>query len=282
MRATSAAPFLESARLVAATGAAARMATSSARAVHLQPRHNGKGRPSSTRGDCAPLIERSERALEPTHVARRHHYDHVCEVDALKARWPDLQVLISAASADLLGTAATARTAPLRATTRSRPVRPRTSGRSRCRPLHSPASTGGLLPRRGSEQPGAVFTGDTLSKDSVGHRKRGQTRSYSDPARLIIGTLMELPPDTVIHPATTTTSSLAASGKNAASSASGAASTRRAPSPAPRSASRPRSCCSADYDGGTKAWVRWQDGGRHRSRLARRARRLAPSRGRAA
>ncbi len=62
-------------------------------------------------------------------------------------------------------------------------------------------------------------------------------------------------------PATPTPRRLPRSGKATASSASGGGSTRRAQSRARRSASPPRSCCSAqDYDGGTKAWVRWPDG----------------------
>src|SRR5207302_253298 len=55
-------------------------------------------------GPVEPLIEAAERrGLAPTHVLlTHHHFDHVSEVGALRARWPAIEVLISPAERALL------------------------------------------------------------------------------------------------------------------------------------------------------------------------------------
>ena len=106
-----------------------------------------------------------------------------------------------------------------------------------------------------------VFTGDTLFAGSVGGVRAPGHTTYTDLKDSIMGTLMELPADTVIHPGHADASTVGREWEHNRSSGSGAAWIRRAPSRAPRSASRRRSCCSCDdYDGGTKAWVRWPSG----------------------
>jgi hydroxyacylglutathione hydrolase len=62
---------------------------------------DGEGGPSffiDAGGPVAPLIDAAERLkLMPTHVLlTHHHFDHVCEVGELRARWPELEILISA------------------------------------------------------------------------------------------------------------------------------------------------------------------------------------------
>src|ERR1700683_1119604 len=62
---------------------------------------DGQGGPAffiDAGGPVAGLIEAAARlALTPTHVLlTHHHFDHVSEVSALRARWPALRVLISA------------------------------------------------------------------------------------------------------------------------------------------------------------------------------------------
>src|SRR5687767_14329025 len=46
-------------------------------------------------GPVAPLIVAADRhSITPTHVLLTHHHgDHVAELGALTARWPDLEVL---------------------------------------------------------------------------------------------------------------------------------------------------------------------------------------------
>ena len=93
------------------------------------------------------------------------------------------------------------------------------------RPLHTPGHTAGMLSFLVGERPeqagvegaparaartaapgglagsgSVVFTGDTLFKDSVGGVKAPGHTTYTDLRDSIMGTLMELPADTVIYP----------------------------------------------------------------------------------
>ena len=53
----------------------------------------------AAKGLCAA----DRRGLAPTHVLlTHHHFDHVCEVGALRERWPELEVLISPLERELL------------------------------------------------------------------------------------------------------------------------------------------------------------------------------------
>jgi glyoxylase-like metal-dependent hydrolase (beta-lactamase superfamily II) len=106
-----------------------------------------------------------------------------------------------------------------------------------------------------------VFTGDTLFKGSVGGVRAPGHSTYMDLRDSIMGTLMELPPETVIYPghadATTVGREWEGNGfirvwrgldaeSNEPCTALGAPATLVLLGP--------------DYDGGTKAWVRWRDG----------------------
>ncbi len=64
---------------------------------------DGEGGPAffiDAGGPVEPLIDAADRlALEPTHVLlTHHHYDHVCDVDKLRERWPQLKVADQPAS----------------------------------------------------------------------------------------------------------------------------------------------------------------------------------------
>ena len=77
-----------------------------------------------------------------------------------------------------------------------------------------------------------------------------------------MGTLMELPPDTIIYPGPCRADDgRRRSGSQTRSSASGAAWIRRASEPC-TAFGKPATLVllGDDYDGGTKAWVRWEDG----------------------
>ena len=78
---------------------------------------DGEGGPAffiDAGGPVEPLIETAERlGLTPTHVLlTHHHYDHVCDVDKLRARWPKLQVVINPIESDLMNAAAQESGAP--------------------------------------------------------------------------------------------------------------------------------------------------------------------------
>src|SRR5690606_39124698 len=125
------------------------------------------------------------------------------------------------------------------------------------RALHIPGHTRGQLAFSGA---GAVFTGDTLFRGSVGGT-RGRGHDTFEALRRSIERLLELPPATTVYPG------------------HGDASTiehERAHNPFVRAwrgeeVPEPRACTAfgepaellleaRDYDGGTKCWVRFADG----------------------
>ena len=188
---------------------------------------DGEGGPAffvDAGGPVEPLIEAAERlGLTPTHVLlTHHHFDHVCEVGRLRERWPQLEVLISPRERELLRPARRSGDAAATGMTRSRPGETLRFGTLEVRPLHTPGHTAGMLSflvgdrsrREAGAQLGAherraggftggeavVFTGDTLFKNSVGGVKAPGHTTYTDLRDSIMGTLMELPPDTVIYP----------------------------------------------------------------------------------
>jgi glyoxylase-like metal-dependent hydrolase (beta-lactamase superfamily II) len=256
---------------------------------------DGRGGPAffvDAGGPVEPLIAAGERAgLEPTHVLlTHHHFDHVSEIGALRERWPGLEVLISPIERDLLGgvtpAGADGAGSDLHTVEAGDTLR---FGALEVRPLHTPGHTAGMLsflvgesgamgeasakgarPRAGSRSsaPGGftggeavVFTGDTLFKNSVGGVKAPGHTTYTDLRDSIMGTLMELPPETIIYPGHAEPTSVEREWES-----NGFIRVWRGLDP---QGSEP---CTAlglparlvflgqDYDGGTKAWVRWEDG----------------------
>ncbi len=104
-------------------------------------------------GPVAPLIETAERlGVQPTHVLlTHHHYDHVCETQALRERWPELEVLISSLERDLLqasdasGASTNGADAVSLATGTVEAGETLSFGKLQVRPLHTPGHTAGML-----------------------------------------------------------------------------------------------------------------------------------------
>ncbi len=224
-------------------------------------------------GPVAPLLKAADRlGLEPTHVLlTHHHFDHVSEVGALRKRWPALEVLIHPLEVDLIGDGVITETIE--------PGQALGLGTLEVRPLRTPGHTAGMLsflvgkPGGQTRQPSSaapggftgeepvVFTGDTLFRGSVGGVRAPGHTTYTDLRDSIMGTLMELPPRTIIYPGH-------AESTTVAEEWNGNSFIRiwRGLDPA---GSEP---CEAfgepatlillgdDYDGGKKAWVRWPDG----------------------
>ncbi len=268
------------------------------RAMHPQFLSNtflvadGEGGPAffvDAGGPVAPLIEAAERLeLTPTHVLlTHHHFDHVSDVGELLERWPKLQVLISQRERELLDAGAAEGADPPSAGMGSIEAgQTLRFGALEVRPLHTPGHTAGMLSFLVGERPGdaagerapgrvarsaapgglagaglVVFTGDTLFKDSVGGVKAPGHTTYTDLRDSIMGTLMELPPDTVIYPGHSDASTVAREWDSNAFirvwrglDAEGSQPCTALGQPATLV------LLGADYDGGTKAWVRWQDG----------------------
>jgi hydroxyacylglutathione hydrolase len=199
-------------------------------------------------GPVSPLIAAAERHdMTPTHVLlTHHHHDHVEELAKLTDRWHDLQVL---AHRDEHVDGVTGEMRP------DETVR---VGHLEVRPLHTPGHTKGMLSLLVE---GNVFTGDTLFKNSVGGVRAPGHTTYADLKRSIMDVLLALPPDTVIRPGHTEPTSVAEELQH---------------NPFVRVWRRldpegDRPCTALgepatlilwapDYDGGHKAWVRWEDG----------------------
>jgi hydroxyacylglutathione hydrolase len=243
-------------------------------------------------GPVKPLIAAAERlSLTPTHVLlTHHHFDHVCDVAELRKRWPKIEVVISPIESGLIEAAAAESDSgapePMGAVQAGQTLH---FGTLEVCPLHTPGHTAGMLsflvgdraaaaageaaarPARrssSSASPGGfsgaeavVFTGDTLFKNSVGGVKAPGHSTYADLRDSIMGTLMELGPETVIYPGHSEPSTVAQEWDSNSFirvwrglDAEGSEPCVALGEPATLV------LLGNDYDGGTKAWVRWQDG----------------------
>ncbi|HWF32823.1 MAG TPA: MBL fold metallo-hydrolase [Solirubrobacteraceae bacterium] len=245
-------------------------------------------------GPVKPLIAAAERLeLTPTHVLlTHHHYDHVCDVDELRERWPEIEVVINPVEADLIKAAAEENGGEAQGVESMGAIEAGQTlrfGTLEVCPLSTPGHTAGMLsflvgdrsglaagvsaevrPRRGSStaSPGGfsggqavVFTGDTLFRNSVGGVKAPGHTTYTDLRDSIMGTLMELAPETIVYPGHSEATSVAQEWDSNSFirvwrglDPEGAEPCTALGEPATLV------LLGQDYDGGTKAWVRWADG----------------------
>jgi hydroxyacylglutathione hydrolase len=242
-------------------------------------REGGSGFLVDAGGPVQPLIEAAQRlAVEPTHLLlTHHHYDHVCETGALLERWPKLSVMIHPLELSaLLSTGAMPERIEVQPLEAGQKLQ---FGGLEVRPLRTPGHTAGMLsllvarsgqsaPRGAGAGPGGfeggdavVFTGDTLFKGSVGGVRAPGHTTYADLRDSIMGTLMELPPETTIYPGHTDATTVGEEWQGnpfvriwRGLDAEGAAPCTALGEPATLI------LLGEDYDGGKKAWVRWPDG----------------------
>jgi hydroxyacylglutathione hydrolase len=202
-------------------------------------------------GPMDPLFAKAdELGLTVTHVLLTHHHgDHVAELDAVKQRWPDAEVLIHPLERDLVQGA----------TGDLEPDAELELAGLTVRTLHTPGHTAGMLALLvgGTD----VFTGDTLFKNSVGGVRAPGSTSYSDLKHSVMDVLLTLPPETTIRPGHTDPTTVAEELES-----NGFVRIWRGLDPEGTEE------CTAlgepatlillgdDYDGGHKAWVRWPDG----------------------
>ena len=214
-----------------------------------------------------PLIEAADRlGLEPSHILlTHHHYDHVCEIGKLRERWPSIEILISARERDLLAASSPEGGEELIAGMGLIEAGQTLEfGELRVRALHTPGHTAGMLSflvHDGDSPTGCVFTGDTLFKNSVGGVKAPGHSTYADLRDSIMGTLMELPKDTIIHPGHTDDTTVGQEWEENAFIRVWRGLDPQGSEPC-TALGEPATLVllGADYDGGTKAWVRWPDG----------------------
>ena len=124
--------------------------------------------------------------------------------------------------------------------------------------LHTPGHTAGMLSFviNGED----VFTGDTLFKGSVGGVKAPGATSYADLKASVMETLMELPPQTRLHPGHTDATTVGEEWESNAFVRVWRGLDPEGGEPC-RVWDRDATLVlwAPDYDGGHKAWIRWND-----------------------
>jgi glyoxylase-like metal-dependent hydrolase (beta-lactamase superfamily II) len=201
-------------------------------------------------GPMRPLFEAADgHELNVTHLLlTHHHHDHVAEAGAVRERYDSVQVVAHPIEAELIE--GVDRTID--------PGEAIEAGGLRFEALHTPGHTAGML---SFHVPGAVFTGDTLFKSSVGGVRAPGHTSFEDLRGSIMDVLMELPPQTIVYPGHTDSTTVAEEWES---------------NPFIRlwrglDAEGSQRCTvwgdeatlvlwAPDYDGGHKALVRFQDG----------------------
>jgi glyoxylase-like metal-dependent hydrolase (beta-lactamase superfamily II) len=201
-------------------------------------------------GPSAPLLEAAERheldvrLLLLTH----HHVDHVAENGVWKERH-GVEILAH----------------PLEAARLADVDRTIDPGETldvdglRIEPIHTPGHTDGMLSFLAGDAD--LFTGDTLFKGSVGGVRAPGSTSFEDLRHSIMDVLMALPRETAVHPGHTDPTTLAEEWEHNAF-------VRLWRGLDTESSERCRVgeeeatlvLWAPDYDGGHKAWVRWDDG----------------------
>jgi hydroxyacylglutathione hydrolase len=202
-------------------------------------------------GPVEPLLEVLRRMrFELTHVLlTHHHHDHVAELDLVLERHPETAVLIHPLERENVPTA-------------SGDLNPEEAiecGALHIKPLHTPGHTAGMVSLlvNGTD----VFTGDTLFKGSVGGVRAPGHTTYSDIKRSIIDSLLKLPPATRIHPGHSDPTTVADELERNPFVRVWRGLDAEGDEPC-TALGQPATLIlmATDYDGGKKAWVRWQDG----------------------
>ncbi len=203
-------------------------------------------------GPSGPLLEVIEREhLTVTHLLLTHHHaDHVAENHVYKEKF-GAEILAHPLEAErLLDVDRTIEPGDLILET----------GGLKIGAIHTPGHTDGMLNFVVDDTD--VFTGDTLFKGSVGGVKAPGSTTFADLKTSIMDRLMKLPPETRLHPGHTDPTTVGDEWENNAFVRvwrglddesderctvweQGATLVLWAP----------------DYDGGHKAWVRWDESG---------------------
>jgi hydroxyacylglutathione hydrolase len=199
-------------------------------------------------GPLDPLIAKvGENGLNVTHILlTHHHHDHVAELGAALERWPDA-IVLSHPDERVPGT-----------TGDLNPGDEIKIGRLKVKALHTPGHTGGML---GLLVNGEVFTGDTLFKNSVGGVRAPGSTSYADLKHSVMDVLLALPGDTVLRPGHTDPSTVADELEHNPFVRVWRGLDDEGDEPC-TALGDPATLIlwGPDYDGGHKAWVRWENG----------------------
>jgi glyoxylase-like metal-dependent hydrolase (beta-lactamase superfamily II) len=202
-------------------------------------------------GPSGPLLEAVERhGVDVGHLLlTHHHHDHVAENHVYQERL-GVEILAHPLEAEELLDV-------------DRTIEPGESlevGGLKIDAVHTPGHTAGMLNFLFNEQ--AILTGDTLFKGSVGGVKAPGSTGFDDIKRSIMDVLMVLPPETEVHPGHTDPTTIGAEWEEnpfvrlwRGLDAEGEERCTVWEQPATLVLWGP------DYDGGHKAWIRWEESG---------------------
>ncbi len=202
-------------------------------------------------GPVAPLLDVLARMrFELTHVVlTHHHHDHVAELERVTESNPRAAVLIHPLERELVPAA----------TGELKPGQKLYCGALEVEPLHTPGHTAGMVSLliNGTD----VFTGDTLFRGSVGGVRAPGHTTYADLKSSIMDTLLNLPPQTRVHPGHTEPTTVAEELEHNPFVRIWRGRDPEGDEPC-TALGDPATLIlwAEDYDGGHKAWVRWQDG----------------------
>lgn len=199
-----------------------------------------------------PLIEAIERHdVTPTHLLlTHHHHDHV-EQNALYRERYGVEVLAHALEAERLDDV-------------DRAIEPGElvleAGAMRIGALHTPGHTDGMLSYVVDGED--VFTGDTLFKGSVGGVHAPGHTTFGDLRTSVMERLMRLAPETRLRPGHTDPTTVAAEWESNPFVRLWRGVDSEGDDPC-TVWDRPATLIlwAPDYDGGHKAWIRWDDTG---------------------
>lgn len=214
-------------------------------------RSGGEGVLIDSGGPTEPLLEAIERhGLTVTRLLlTHHHHDHVAGNHVFKERL-GVEILAHPLEAERL----------LDVDRTIEPGERLRAGGLELEPLHTPGHTAGMLSFLvdGSD----VFTGDTLFKGSVGGVRAAGSTGFADIKRSVMDVLLALPPETRVHPGHTDPTTV---GEEWERNAFVRVWRGLDPESSERCSVGGRAATlvlwAPDYDGGHKAWVRWDDSG---------------------
>jgi hydroxyacylglutathione hydrolase len=202
-------------------------------------------------GPMEPLYEAVDKhGITVTHLLlTHHHHDHVAAAGEVKERY-DCESVAHPIEAELLGSGVV-----------DRAIEPGTvvdCGGLSFEALHTPGHTAGMLSFFTGD---AVFTGDTLFKGSVGGVRAPGSSGFADLKHSIMDVLMELPPETIIYPGHTDSTTVAEEwDENLFIRLWRGLDEEGTDTCTVWGDEATLVLWAPDYDGGHKAWVRWADG----------------------
>jgi glyoxylase-like metal-dependent hydrolase (beta-lactamase superfamily II) len=172
-----------------------------------------------------------------------HHFDHICELDAIRERWPDIRVYAD----------------PREEIESTEPFADGTYAGLGVRALHTPGHTAGMLSFVVEDQ---VVTGDTLFRNSVGGVRAPGHTTFEDLRESIMDKLLQLPADTTIRPGHTDPTTVADELESNPFVRLWRGLDEEGTESCTGFGDQPATLIlwGDDYDGGHKAWVRWPDG----------------------